>query len=90
MSFLASASEDLFDLDGERFDFNLRFELVFFSVLPSALFIAAALWRVVTKARTPAVVVAPVFQSVKLVCLMSFTSFVAILRYAGCANVKLL
>ena len=68
MSFFASASEDVFDLDGERFDFNLRFELVFFSIVPSALFVAAALWRVVTKARTPAVVVAPIFQSVKLVC----------------------
>lgn len=67
MSFAESASQGLFQVNETQFDFNLRFEQVFFSIIPSAVFIVASLWRVLSKARQPAVVVAPVFQGAKVV-----------------------
>ena len=67
MSFAESSSQDLFQVNETQFDFNLRFEQVFFSIIPSAVFIIASLWRALSKARQPAVVVAPVFQAAKVV-----------------------
>ena len=57
----------LFQLSQENFDFNVQFEQLFFSIIPSALFIATSLWRTVSQARKPTVVDAPVFQLIKLV-----------------------
>ncbi|KAL4785998.1 putative ABC multidrug transporter [Aspergillus varians] len=56
----------LFHFDGESFDFNLQFEHLFFSVIPSALFIPTSLWRTLSQARKPTVVKARGFQFVKL------------------------
>lgn len=57
----------LFQLNQESFDFNVQFEQLFFSIIPSVLFIATSLWRTLSQARKPTVVDAPVFQLVKLV-----------------------
>lgn len=61
----------LLQLDSARFDFNLEFEQLFFSILPSALFIVAASWRAVSQARKPKIVHAPTFQYIKLVCILT-------------------
>ncbi|KAJ3492630.1 hypothetical protein NLG97_g5262 [Lecanicillium saksenae] len=66
MSFSESASRGLFQMNEKQFDFNLKFEQVFFSIIPSTVFIVASLWRAASKARQPAVVVAPVFQAAKM------------------------
>lgn len=57
----------LFQLNQETFDFNVQFEQLFFSIIPSVLFITTSLWRTVRQARKPTVVDAPVFQLIKLV-----------------------
>lgn len=57
----------LLQLNQESFDFNVQFEQLFFSMIPSVLFIATSLWRTVSQARKPTVVDAPVFQLIKLV-----------------------
>lgn len=57
----------LFQLNQESFDFNVKFEQLFFSIIPSVLFIATSLWRTASQARKPTVVDAPVFQLIKLV-----------------------
>lgn len=57
----------LFQLNQESFDFNVQFEQLFFSIIPSVLFIVTSLWRTVSQARKPTVVDAPVFQLIKLV-----------------------
>jgi hypothetical protein len=59
---------NLFHFNGETFDFNLQFEHLFFSILPSALFIPTSLWRTLCQARKPTVVDARGFQLLKLVC----------------------
>jgi hypothetical protein len=57
----------LLQLDGSRFDFNLQFEQLFFSIVPSALFIAASAWRTLSQVQKPVIVDAPTFQKIKLV-----------------------
>ncbi|CAI6338803.1 unnamed protein product [Periconia digitata] len=61
-----SGGGNLLQLNSEQFDFNLQFEQLFFSIIPAALFISAAIWRAVYQARRPVVVKAPIFQSVKV------------------------
>ncbi|PQE21899.1 ABC multidrug transporter protein [Rutstroemia sp. NJR-2017a BVV2] len=58
--------EDLLHLNQEQFDFNIQFEQLFFSIIPSVLFIVISLWRTLSQARKPTVVNAPVFQLIKL------------------------
>ncbi|PWY83785.1 P-loop containing nucleoside triphosphate hydrolase protein [Aspergillus sclerotioniger CBS 115572] len=65
MSF-TSGEKNLLQLNQKSFDFNIQFEQLFFSIIPSALFIVTSLWRTVSQARKPTVVNAPVFQLVKL------------------------
>ncbi|AEO66963.1 uncharacterized protein THITE_2115579 [Thermothielavioides terrestris NRRL 8126] len=60
--------DNLLQLNLDRFDFNVEFEQLFFSVIPSALFIVSSLWRTLSQARKPTVVHAPAFQLVKVVC----------------------
>lgn len=55
-------------MNRDRFDFNLHFEQLFFSILPCTLFIVCSLWRAITQSRKPSVVYAPIFQLTKLVC----------------------
>ncbi|OAQ99680.1 hypothetical protein LLEC1_04113 [Akanthomyces lecanii] len=78
MSFAESASQGLFQVNEAQFDFNLRFEQVFLSIIPSTIFIIASLWRALSKARQPAVVVAPVFQATKV----AVTAVYAVLELA--------
>ncbi|KAJ6005636.1 hypothetical protein N7451_003580 [Penicillium sp. IBT 35674x] len=59
------ATGSLLHLNSKDFDFNLQFEHLFFSIIPSALFILTSLWRTISRARKPAVVNAPTFQIVK-------------------------
>ncbi|KAF2717369.1 putative ABC multidrug transporter [Polychaeton citri CBS 116435] len=61
-----SGEDNLLQLNGSRFDFNVQFEQLFFSIIPSILFIVTSLWRTIYQARKPTVVDAPVFQLVKL------------------------
>ncbi|KAL1844981.1 hypothetical protein VTK73DRAFT_1393 [Phialemonium thermophilum] len=62
----ASGADNLLQLNAKDFDFTVEFEQLFFSIVPSALFIVTSLWRTLSQARKPAVVNAPAFQLVKL------------------------
>ncbi|GKZ25115.1 hypothetical protein AbraIFM66951_001571 [Aspergillus brasiliensis] len=57
---------NLLQLNRNSFDFNIQFEQLFFSILPSALFIVTSLWRTLSQLRKPRVVEAPLFQFIKL------------------------
>ncbi|KAJ5962864.1 hypothetical protein N7501_007805 [Penicillium viridicatum] len=61
-----TGEENLLRLNQGSFDFNIQFEQLFFSIVPSALFIVTSLWRTLYQARKPTVVNAPVFQLIKL------------------------
>ncbi|KAL5364489.1 P-loop containing nucleoside triphosphate hydrolase protein [Aspergillus floccosus] len=56
---------NLLHLNQEQFDFNLQFESLFFSIIPSVLFILSSLWRTLARIRGPVVVKAPVLQFIK-------------------------
>jgi hypothetical protein len=58
---------NLLQLNQQDFDFNLQFEQLFFSIIPSVLFIVTSLWRTLFQAQKPTVVHAPGFQLIKLV-----------------------
>ncbi|KAI0105969.1 putative ABC multidrug transporter [Daldinia grandis] len=62
----STGEENLLQLNEEGFDFNVQFEQLFFSIIPSILFITASLWRTFYQARKPTVVNAPAFQLIKL------------------------
>lgn len=67
-----TTSEDhLLQLDSDGFDFTLPFEQLFFAIVPSALFIIASLWRLLSQSRKPKVVHTSTFQYIKLVCIVS-------------------
>ncbi|KAJ5933154.1 hypothetical protein N7516_007643 [Penicillium verrucosum] len=61
-----TGEENLLRLNQGSFDFNIQFEQLFFSIIPSTLFIVTSLWRTLYQARKPTVVNAPVFQLIKL------------------------
>ncbi|KAJ5200204.1 hypothetical protein N7472_005408 [Penicillium cf. griseofulvum] len=65
---------NLLQMNNERFDFNIQFEQVFFSILPSAIFIPIFLWRSLSQVRKPAVVNAPAFQFLKSVAIIIYVS----------------
>ncbi|ETS77081.1 hypothetical protein PFICI_10955 [Pestalotiopsis fici W106-1] len=62
----STGEENLLQLNQADFDFNVQFEQLFFSIIPSVLFIVTSLWRTISQARKPTVVNAPVFQLIKL------------------------
>ncbi|KAF2489056.1 P-loop containing nucleoside triphosphate hydrolase protein [Lophium mytilinum] len=62
----STGKEDLLQLNGKQFDFNVQFEQLFFSIVPSVLFIVTSLWRTVSQARKPILVNAPLFQLIKV------------------------
>ncbi|KAL6786178.1 P-loop containing nucleoside triphosphate hydrolase protein [Trichoderma sp. SZMC 28012] len=66
-------NDQLFQQNNEQFDFNIKFEQVFLSILPSALFILVASWRTVSQARKPVLVNAPLFQIIKVAAMTSYT-----------------
>jgi hypothetical protein len=59
--------DNILQLNEQQFDFNIQFEQLFFSIIPSVLFIVTSLWRAASQVRKPTVVNAPVFQLIKLV-----------------------
>jgi hypothetical protein len=63
-----SGQHDLFNFNQVDFDFNIRFEQIFLSIVPSVIFIIASSWRAASQLRKPTMVKAPVFQFIKLVC----------------------
>jgi hypothetical protein len=62
-----TGQQDLFDFNHADFDFNIQFEQLFFSIVPSVIFIVASSWRAASQLRKPTLVKAPTFQSIKLV-----------------------
>ncbi|KAI5861411.1 ABC multidrug transporter [Durotheca rogersii] len=56
------------------FDFTVKFEQLFFSLLPSAIFTVASLWRASLLIRRPTIVGAPVLRLAKMGALMSYAS----------------
>ncbi|KAJ4258142.1 hypothetical protein NW762_008283 [Fusarium torreyae] len=64
--------DDLLQLNEDRFDFNVQFEQLFFSIIPSVLFIISSLWRTHSQARKPTVVDAPIFQLIKLTSITTY------------------
>ncbi|RAK74304.1 putative ABC multidrug transporter [Aspergillus fijiensis CBS 313.89] len=56
---------NMLHLNQKQFDFNLQFESLFFSIIPSILFIPSSLWRTLTRIRKPVVVNAPLLQFIK-------------------------
>ncbi|KAH6867400.1 putative ABC multidrug transporter [Thelonectria olida] len=61
-----TGEDNLLQMNKEQFDFNVEFEQLFFSIIPSTLFIVTSLWRTLSQARKPTVVNAPLFQLIKL------------------------
>lgn len=55
------------------FDFTLKFESIFFSILPAAVFILLAVIRLVWLRREPVIAKGRVFQLAKLVCVANPT-----------------
>ena len=47
----STGEEKLLQLNQEEFDFNIQFEQLFFSIIPSVLFIITSLWWTVSQAR---------------------------------------
>jgi hypothetical protein len=67
--------DDLLQLNQDHdFDFSVQFEQLFFSIIPSILFIVTSFWRTLSQARKPIVVQAPVFQLTKVVRCRALTS----------------
>lgn len=51
----------------DDFDFTVKFEQLFFSLIPSVLFIICSAWRITALVKRPIMVHAPMLQLVKLV-----------------------
>ena len=49
------------------FDFTIKFEKIFFALIPASVFIALSLSRIVYLARTPAIATGALLRTVKLV-----------------------
>ncbi|KAH9904926.1 P-loop containing nucleoside triphosphate hydrolase protein [Xylariomycetidae sp. FL2044] len=56
------------------FDFTVKFEQLFFSILPSALFVALSLWRVAVSVRRPVVARSRLLQYAKLAATVTFAA----------------
>lgn len=67
MSSSSAVVNGLLDMNHVAFDFNLPFEQLFLSIVPSALFILSASWRIVCQLRKPNVIHARAFRLIKLV-----------------------
>lgn len=62
----SAVASGLLDMNHVDFDFNLPFEQLFLSIVPSALFISSTSWRILRQYRTPNVINARAFQLIKL------------------------
>ncbi|KAI1099495.1 hypothetical protein F4804DRAFT_321707 [Jackrogersella minutella] len=58
----------------DDFDFTVKFEQLFFSLLPAAVFIVVSSWRVAVLLKRPTVVGAPLLRLAKLAVLVSYAS----------------
>ncbi|KAG9688401.1 putative ABC multidrug transporter, partial [Aureobasidium melanogenum] len=67
-----AGQHDLFSFNNVEFDFDIRFEQLFLSIVPSVLFIVASSWRAVAQFRKPTLVKAPIFQSIKLAAITAY------------------
>ncbi|KAI1387586.1 ABC multidrug transporter [Hypoxylon trugodes] len=56
------------------FDFTIKFEQLFFSLTPAAIFILASLWRIYLLVSRPTIVGAPLLRLAKLAVLISYAS----------------
>ncbi|KAI0894640.1 ABC multidrug transporter [Annulohypoxylon nitens] len=56
------------------FDFTIRFEQLFFSLVPAVIFILASPWRIALLARRPTIVGAPLLRLAKIGVLVSYAS----------------
>ncbi|KAI1880861.1 hypothetical protein JX265_001101 [Neoarthrinium moseri] len=56
----------------DEFDFTVVFELLFFTIVPSALFVGLSSWRVALLIKRPVVVDAPFLQLIKLCAIMLY------------------
>ena len=63
----SAVASGMLDMNHVDFDFNLPFEQLFLSIIPSALFILSTSWRIVRQFRKPNVINARAFQLIKLV-----------------------
>ncbi|ORY68183.1 ATPase-like protein [Pseudomassariella vexata] len=63
----------------DDFDFTLRFEKIFLSLIPASVFIAAALPRIVCLARCPRIVGGTILQWLKLAAITVYTALQLIL-----------
>ncbi|KAJ5628297.1 hypothetical protein N7490_010525 [Penicillium lividum] len=62
----SSQNGSLFNQNSEQFDFNIGFEQVFFSIIPSILFIVGASWRTASLTKKPTIVNPSAFRFVKV------------------------
>lgn len=67
MASFAYGDGDLLRFDSRQFDFNIQFEQLFFSILPSSILIVASAWRVIARHKPRPSVAAPILQHVKAV-----------------------
>ncbi|KAK7942741.1 P-loop containing nucleoside triphosphate hydrolase protein [Apiospora aurea] len=76
MSFSTCKNDNLIgpNVSGCRddFDFTVKFELVVFSVVPSAIFLVLALWRTLHLSRKPTIINEPALQLLKLGCITAY------------------
>ncbi|KAK8069803.1 hypothetical protein PG994_006419, partial [Apiospora phragmitis] len=76
MSFSTCKNDNLIgpNVSGCRddFDFTVKFELVVFSIVPSAIFVILALWRSFHLSRKPAIINEPAFQLLKSSCITAY------------------
>ncbi|THV45305.1 hypothetical protein BGAL_0505g00080 [Botrytis galanthina] len=69
-----NGGENLLQMNQEEFDFSIQFEQLFFSIIPSALFIVIGCWRMASQARKPTVVHAPGVQLVKVAAIVIYVA----------------
>ncbi|TVY56754.1 ABC transporter FUM19 [Lachnellula cervina] len=74
----------------DDFDFTIRFELVFLSILPSCVFLPLSLWRAAWIAQRPIIVRAPVLQIIKMLAGTSYVILhLALLVFIGVGSFNL-
>ncbi|KAL7621968.1 hypothetical protein AAE478_007469 [Parahypoxylon ruwenzoriense] len=77
------------------FDFTITFEQLFFSIVPSAVFVVASLWRTALLIRRPVIVDAPLLRLTKLGAIVSYASLelslviLVSVRLVGVTNVTI-
>jgi hypothetical protein len=82
---MSSSTGGLLDMNEDSFDFSLPFEQLILSIIPAAIFILSAIWRIVLQLRKPTVVHELNLQLIKVVrCPQSGLGFKLLTRRPGC------